>query len=217
MPYIEVPNMEWTVNGGLYHRFLKWHLKCENILGCELCNVTREKAMQEGNCMEGWFWHGPVCFQELVQWKANAWYNLGEVWRVLQASNKMKWGLGLIFSQTSGKETSQWMSGIMLSRPRLLWLSTPKMAKILHGDIFWFFLKGEEFVSKAINDSSIDLDKFPASRSGNLQRWWRIQRWLPGISSKWQVTPRWLKLILCDSSSQNSQQANTRRRSLFEA
>ena len=37
-------------------------------------------------------------------------------------------------------------------------------ANILHHDIFWFFLKDEEFVSKFINDSSIDLDKFPASK-----------------------------------------------------
>ena len=24
MPYIEGPKMDWTVNDGLYHRFLKW-------------------------------------------------------------------------------------------------------------------------------------------------------------------------------------------------
>ena len=30
MPYIEGPKMDWTVNDGLYHRFLKWHLNCEN-------------------------------------------------------------------------------------------------------------------------------------------------------------------------------------------
>ena len=36
MPYIEGLKMDWTVNYGLYHRFLKWHLKCENILECKL-------------------------------------------------------------------------------------------------------------------------------------------------------------------------------------
>ena len=36
-------------------------------------------------------------------------------------------------------------------------------ASILHRDIFSFFLKDEEFVSKSINDSNINLDKFPAS------------------------------------------------------
>ena len=36
MPYIEGPHMDWTVNDRLYHRFLKWRLKCEKILECEL-------------------------------------------------------------------------------------------------------------------------------------------------------------------------------------
>ena len=36
MPYIEGPSMDWTVNDGLYHRFLKWKIKYENILECEL-------------------------------------------------------------------------------------------------------------------------------------------------------------------------------------
>ena len=44
MPYIEGPKMDWTVNDGLYHRFLKWHLKYENILECELA-ILPEKAM----------------------------------------------------------------------------------------------------------------------------------------------------------------------------
>ena len=36
MPYIEGPKMDWTVNDPLYHRFLKWKLKLENILECKL-------------------------------------------------------------------------------------------------------------------------------------------------------------------------------------
>ena len=28
--------MDWTVNDSLYHQFLKWRLKFENILECEL-------------------------------------------------------------------------------------------------------------------------------------------------------------------------------------
>ena len=40
----------------------------------------------------------------------------------------------------------------------------PETAKILHWDIFWFFLCEEDFVSKTINERSVDLDKFPASK-----------------------------------------------------
>ena len=46
----------------------------------------------------------------------------------------------------------------------------PEAASILHRDIFWFFLKDEEFVSKTINDSNIDLDKFPASKERQLAK-----------------------------------------------
>ena len=41
-------------------------------------------------------------------------------------------------------------------------------ANILHCDIFWFFVKDEEFVSKTINDSAIDLDNFLQAKLGSL-------------------------------------------------
>ena len=33
VPYIEGPKVDWTVNDGLYHRFLKWRLKCKINIG----------------------------------------------------------------------------------------------------------------------------------------------------------------------------------------
>ena len=36
VPHIEGPKMNWTVDDGLYNQFLKWKIKCENILDCEL-------------------------------------------------------------------------------------------------------------------------------------------------------------------------------------
>ena len=46
----------------------------------------------------------------------------------------------------------------------------PETAKILQRDIFWFFLNDEDFVSKTINDSNIDLEKFPASKVRQLAK-----------------------------------------------
>ena len=46
----------------------------------------------------------------------------------------------------------------------------PETASILHRDIFWFFLKDEEFVSRTINDSNIDLEMFPASKVRQLAK-----------------------------------------------
>ena len=43
MPYIEGPRMDWTVNDSLYHRLLKWKIKCENILDCELAMLSEAR------------------------------------------------------------------------------------------------------------------------------------------------------------------------------
>ena len=55
MPYIEGPKMDWTVNDGLYHRFLKWHLKMWKYSWRWACNVFWEKKIQKGNCLDWWF------------------------------------------------------------------------------------------------------------------------------------------------------------------
>ena len=46
----------------------------------------------------------------------------------------------------------------------------PETAKILHHDIFWFFMRDEDFVSRMINEGSVDLDKFPASKVCQLEK-----------------------------------------------
>ena len=43
MPYTEDPKMDWTVDDGLYHRFLKWHLKYQNILECEFAMPSERR------------------------------------------------------------------------------------------------------------------------------------------------------------------------------
>ena len=46
----------------------------------------------------------------------------------------------------------------------------PDTAKIMQRDIFWFFLRVEDFVSKTISDGSVDLEKFPASKVRQLAK-----------------------------------------------
>ena len=63
MPYIEGPKMNWMVNDGLYHRFLKWQLKCETILDCELANLpTKQK------CQKIIAWSGDFGMDLYVSW-----------------------------------------------------------------------------------------------------------------------------------------------------
>ena len=47
MPYIEDPKIDWPVKDGLYHRFLKWKLKWENILDCELAMLPESKKCKK--------------------------------------------------------------------------------------------------------------------------------------------------------------------------
>ena len=63
MPYIEGPKMDWTVNDGLYHRFLKWHLKCENILECELAAL-----LERQQCKKVIAWSGDFGMDQYVSW-----------------------------------------------------------------------------------------------------------------------------------------------------
>ena len=48
--------------------------------------------------------------------------------------------------------------------------SPQETVNILHHDIFWFFFKDEEFVSKTIHDSSIDIERFPVSKVRQLAK-----------------------------------------------
>ena len=60
MPYIEWPKMDWTVNDSLYHRFLKWWLKCKHILECELA------ALPESQCKKVIAWSGDSGMDQYV-------------------------------------------------------------------------------------------------------------------------------------------------------
>ena len=63
MPYIKGPHMDWTVNDNLYHRFLKWHLKCKNILECKLVALPEHQK-----CKKVIAWSGNCSMDQYVSW-----------------------------------------------------------------------------------------------------------------------------------------------------
>ena len=63
MPYIESTKMDWTMNDGLYHRLLKWKLKCESILDCELAMLPESKK-----CKKVIAWSGEFGMDQYVSW-----------------------------------------------------------------------------------------------------------------------------------------------------
>ena len=64
MPYKEGPMMDWTVNDCLYHRFFKWHLKCENILDCEFAMLPEKRQYKKIIA-----WSGIFGMDQYVSWR----------------------------------------------------------------------------------------------------------------------------------------------------
>ena len=164
MPYTEGPKMDWTLNDGIYHRFLKWHLKCENILECELAALPEHQQ-----CKKVIAWSGDFGMDQYVSWGLPSdELTLDTIWEKFEEfckpqSNEVHAQFDLLTSFRQGNcSIDEWYN--MVQAQVNLVKYPPEIAKILHRDIFWFFLHDEESVSRTISDGSVDLDKFPASR-----------------------------------------------------
>ena len=55
--------MDWTVHDGLFNRFLKWHLKCENIFECELAMLPEARK-----CKKVVAWSGDFGLDQYISW-----------------------------------------------------------------------------------------------------------------------------------------------------
>ena len=164
MPYIEGPCMDWTVNDQLYHKFLKWHLKCKNILECKLAALPEHQQ-----CKKVIAWSGDCGMDQYVSWNLSSnELTLDTIWGKYEEYCKPQssevWArFDLLMSFRQGNCSMDEWYNAMQAQVNLA-KYPPETAKILHRDIFWFFLKDEDFVSRTISDGSVDLDKFPASR-----------------------------------------------------
>ena len=170
MPYIEGPKMDWTVNDGLYHRFLKWHLKCENILECELAALPERQQ-----CKKVIAWSGDFGMDQYVSWGLPTDQLMLEIiWGKFEdfckpQSNEVQARFDLLTSFRQGnRSVDEWYNAVQAQVNLAKY--PPETAKILQRDIFWFFLRDEEFVSKTISDGSVDLEKFPASKVRQLAK-----------------------------------------------
>ena len=170
MPYIEGLKMDWTVNDGLYHRFLKWHFKCENILECDLAALPEQQQ-----CKKVITWSGNLGMDQYVSWCLSAEdLKLDAIWGKFEEfckpqSNEVRGQFDLLTRFRQGnRSVDEWYNAVQ-AQLNLAKYHT-KTARILHRDIVWFFLHNEEFVSKTINNVNVDLDKFPASKVRQLAK-----------------------------------------------
>ena len=164
MPYIEGPKTNWTVNDGLYHRFLKWQLKCKTILDCKLANLPIKQK-----CQKIIAWSGNFGMDLYISWnipKDNL--TLDMIWNKFEEfskpqTNKVRACFDLLTSFHQGsRNVDEWYNAVQAQVNLAKY--PPEMAKILHHDIFWFFMQDEDFVMKMINEGNVDIQKFPASK-----------------------------------------------------
>ena len=166
MPYIEGPKMNWTVDDGLYHRFLKWHLKFKTIFNCELANL-----LEKQKCQKVIAWSGEFSMDLYVSWSLpKEELTLDMIWVRFEEfskpqSNEVRAHFDLLTSFCQGnRNVDEWYNAVQaqvnLAKYPL------ETAKFLHRDIFWFFMKDKEFLTKTINEEMIFRNFLPA-RSDN--------------------------------------------------
>ena len=98
--------MDWTVNNGLYNRFLKWKLQCENILDCEPDILPESK-----NCKKVMALIGDFGMDQYVSWylptEDIAWIQYGPSMKIFASHKLMKSEPDVTCLQASSKEIDQ--------------------------------------------------------------------------------------------------------------
>ena len=170
VPYIEGPRMDWTVNDGLYHRFRKWKLKCENILECELATLSESRQ-----CKKLISWSGDDGMDLVVSWGlTDGDLTLETLWNKFEEfckpqANEVRARFDLLTNFRQGdKSVDEWLNAVQTQINLCNYPS--ETASILQQDIFWFYLWDEEFVSKTLNEGCADLQQYPASKVRQLAK-----------------------------------------------
>ena len=55
--------MNWSVDDGLYNRFIKWKMRCKNILDCELAMLSEARK-----CKNVIAWSGNFGLDQYICW-----------------------------------------------------------------------------------------------------------------------------------------------------
>ena len=148
MPYIEAPKMDWTVNDSLYHCFLKWKLKCKNILKCEV--ATLPECQQYKKLIA---WSGDFGKDQYVSWGLTKdeleletiWSHFEEFCKPKSKEVHARFDLLTSFCQGC-KSLDEWYNCVQAQINLAKY--SPETAKILHRDIFWFYLRDEDLYLK---------------------------------------------------------------------
>ena len=142
MPYIKGPVMDWTVNDGLYNRFLKWKLKYENILECELAILPEARK-----CKKVIAWLCDFGLDQYISWNlSNENLSLEMIWKKYEEffkpqANELRARFDLLTSfRQADMSVYEWYNAVQTQVA--LSKYPPETVQILQRDIFWFFSKG---------------------------------------------------------------------------
>ena len=150
--------MDWTVNGGLYNRFLKWQLKCKNILDSELVMLPEPRKYKKVLA-----WSGDFGLDQYVSWNIppeeltleGIWKRFEEVCK--PQANEVRARFDLLTSFRQGEcSVDEWYNGVQVQVALAKY--PQETAQILQRDIFQFFLNDESFVSKTLNEGHVELN-----------------------------------------------------------
>ena len=145
MPYIEGLKMDWMVNDVLSHRFLKWKLKCKNILEYELAALPECQR-----CKKVIVWSSNFGMDQYVSWGLSKDdMKLDTIWKRFEdfckpQSNKLHAQYVLLTSFHQGNKSINKWYNVVQAQVNLT-KYPPETAKILHCNIFWFFLHDEDY------------------------------------------------------------------------
>ena len=161
--------MDWTVNDSLYHRFLKWKTKCENILVVNWqCYQKQENVRM--------LWPGQVILA-----LANIYHGacskiklcLEMIWNKFEEfckpqTNEVRARFDLLTRFKQGDmNVDEWYHALQAQINLAKYPA--ETAKILYRDFLGFSIEMRN-LSKTINDSNIDLEKIPASKVRQLAK-----------------------------------------------
>ena len=133
--------MVWTVNDSLYDRFLKWKIKCENILDCKLAMLSETRKCKTVVAWSGDFgidWYVSWCLPPEGLCLEVLWNKFEEFCK--PQTNEVRAGFDLLTSFRQGDMiVDQWYNAVQAQINLAKYPA--ETAKILHRDIFWFFLR----------------------------------------------------------------------------
>ena len=131
-------------------------------------SVSLQLCLSNKKCKKVIAWSRDFGMDQYVSWCLFAEeLNLDTIWTKYEFCkpqvNEVRACFDLLTSFIQGTHECRWVvqCGASTNQPGRI---PPETAKILHKDIFWFFLHDQEFVSKTINDGNVALDKFPTSK-----------------------------------------------------